>query len=58
MTEQLSFEVDNDIKLKSKVSLDETTEEISKAFDYEFTGEVSETIPFPQLPPPPHMESG
>lgn len=38
------------ITLTSTVALDETTEEISKIFDYNFCGTVSEQIPIPTFP--------
>lgn len=57
---QISFEVipNQELELKSRVILDDTTNEISKSFDYEFTGEVTEKIPIPVFPAPDSYDIG
>lgn len=40
----------NQLTLKSTVSTDDITNEISKMFDYQFTGESIETIVYPDFP--------
>lgn len=40
----------NQVTLKSAVSTDDITNEISKMFDYQFTGESIETIVYPDFP--------
>lgn len=45
-----ALSTNNYITLSSTIALDETTDEISKIFDFNFDGTITETIPIPIFP--------